>query len=51
VSVKLLSRFLGAIALGVGAIFGHKAEPETHWSEPPNWIADAESDDTESGDP
>lgn len=50
VSVKLLRRFLGAIALGVGAIFGHKAEREVHWSEPPNCIADNESEDRESGD-
>ncbi|MGA7756249.1 MAG: hypothetical protein WCA90_17645 [Ilumatobacteraceae bacterium] len=48
--MKLLRRFLGAIALGVGAIFGHKAEREVHWSEPPNCIADNESEDRESGD-
>ena len=50
-SVKLFRRFLGAIALGVGAIFGHKAQSETHWSEPPNWISDSESEDRDSGDP
>ena len=49
--VKLLRRFLGAIALGVGAVFGHKAERKTHWSEPPNWTADNESEDRDSGDP
>jgi hypothetical protein len=49
--VRLLRRFLGAIALGVGAIFGHKGEHETHWSEPPNWIADTETDEADSGDP
>ncbi len=51
VCVRLLRGFLGAIALGVGAIFGHKGERETHWSEPPNWIADAENHETDSGDP
>jgi len=51
VRVRLLRRFLGAIALGVGAIFDHKAERETHWSEPPNWMADTEADDRKSGDP
>ena len=51
VSVKLLRRILGAIALGVGAVFGHKAERDTHWSEPPNWIADTESQDRDSSDP
>jgi len=51
VRVRLVRRLLGAIALGVGAILGHKGEHETHWSEPPNWIADTETDEADSGDP
>ena len=49
--VRLVRRLVGAIALGVGAIFGHKGEHEAHWSEPPNWVADTETDEADSGDP
>jgi hypothetical protein len=49
--VRLLRRLVTAAMLGVGAIFGRKTEREAHWSDPPNWIADAEADDAESGDP
>jgi hypothetical protein len=48
--MNLLRRLLGAVALGVGAIFGHKGEHEIHWSEPPNWIADSEMDEVDSGE-
>lgn len=51
VVVKLISRLFGALVLGVGAVFGHKSEREAHWSDPPNWIADAETDDADAGDP
>jgi len=49
--VRLLSRLFAAVALGVGAIFGHKAERDAHWSDPPNWIADADTDASNSGAP
>ena len=48
--VRLLRRLVTAIMLGVGAIFGRKNEDEAHWSDPPNWIADADTDDAKSGD-
>lgn len=50
-AVRLLIRLVSAVVLGVGTIFGRKSEQEVHWSEPPNWIADADADDAESGDP
>jgi len=43
--VKLFVRLISAVALGIGTIFGHKANQESHWSDPPNWIADDETDD------
>ena len=49
--MRLLIRLVSAVMLGVGTIFGRKTEQEAHWSEPPNWIADAEADDAKSGDP
>jgi hypothetical protein len=49
--VKLLSRYRSALALGVGAVFGHKADRKAHWDDPPNWIADAKTDDASTGDP
>jgi hypothetical protein len=49
--VRLLSRLFAAVALGVGAIFGHKAEPDAHWSDPPNWIADTDTDASNAGAP
>ena len=50
-AVRLFVRLVSAVMLGVGTIFGRKTEQEAHWSEPPNWIADAEADDAKSGDP
>ena len=49
--VKLLSRYRSALALGVGAVVGHKADRKAHLDDPPNWIADAETDDASAGDP
>lgn len=51
--MKLLVRLFGAVALGVGTIFGWKTEPESHWSEAPNWIVSAEeaSEHDDRGEP
>jgi hypothetical protein len=49
--VKLLSRYPSALAHGVGAVLAHKADRKAHWDDPPNWIADAETDDASTGDP
>jgi hypothetical protein len=49
--MKLLRRLLGAIALGVGAIFGHTGEREAHWSEAPNWISETDAEEADSGEP
>lgn len=35
--MKRLRSVLVAVLLGVGTIFGIKGDPDTHWSEPPNW--------------
>lgn len=42
---------IGAVMLGVGTIFGLKADPEAHWSEPPHLVVEVEVDEADPGEP
>ncbi|MCP4435215.1 MAG: hypothetical protein GY812_06920 [Actinomycetia bacterium] len=50
-SWELAKRLAAAVALGVGSVFGHKADPTEHWSSTPKPQLLAEADDDDSGDP
>jgi len=46
----LIKRVVGAVLIGVATLFQPKRERDQHWSVPPTWPVDDQSDD-ESSEP